>query len=242
LSLDKYLTKRFIGLILNETEIKINCYHGRYHSNLIEMRKKFPNAYFEFIRRSPDNSVLAPSRDLLIRAGIFDKKRERMPFEDFKFLYKREIFKNKLAVERILFLHKLSKSKTVFLICVEMDPDKCHRSILKEIIDSIKIINFSYPFDKLAQDGYTTIRRENKKGLKSSDFIEVHINNKFSHYCIVDYIEQKYLNDCSKDFLVRDTSPLAKNRNEAYDLIRKFNGDIDLNTTLFFIFYLKKLK
>lgn len=205
------------------------------------MRRRFLDAHFEFVRRSPDNSVLAPSRDLLIRAGIFDKNRERMPFEDFKFLYKREIFKNKLAIERILFLHKLSKSKTVFLVCVEKNHDKCHRSILKEIIDSIRIINFSYLYDKLSQDEYTTIRKENKKGLKSSDFVEIHINNKFSHYSRINYIEQKYLSECSEDFLVKDTFPLAKNRDKAYNLIRKFYGDIDSNTTLFFIFYLKKI-
>jgi len=226
----------------NTTGIRVDCYHSRYHSNLVEMRKISPDAHFEFIRRSPDNSVLAPSRGLLIRAGIFDKTRERMPFEDFRFLYKREIFGSKRAIKRIIFLHKLSKLKTVFLVCVESSPDKCHRSILKEIIDSIKIVNFSYPYDKFLEDEYTTIRKDSKKGLKSGDFVEVHINKKFSHYCIVDYIEQKYLNDCSEDFLVKDTSPLAKNRDEAYDLIRKFYGDIDLNMILFFIFYLKKIK
>jgi uncharacterized protein YeaO (DUF488 family) len=95
------------------------------------------NVHKEFVIRGLSyNHILAPSIELLREAGIFDKSKPLMPWDEFKEKYILEILYNKQAVRKIDELITLAKEKVVYLICVEKPPKNCHRYILLELINA----------------------------------------------------------------------------------------------------------
>jgi len=116
-----------------ENKIRIDCYLAV----LKRFKEKYPNAHFEVIT-STAHSVLAPSKHLLIEAGIFKKsdgsKNPKMPFEMYKELFIEEIERSPSALERLERLEEINKDKDIFLVCYEKDPSKCHRSIIARLI------------------------------------------------------------------------------------------------------------
>ena len=116
--------------------IKIDCYLAK----LKDFKSKYPNAHFEVIKNT-SKSILAPSKELLIDAGIFKKpngtKNPKMDFEEFKIRFMGEIYSNLNACSKLLDLKNLAKEKTVFLVCYCKDPGFCHRSIIKDMIERI---------------------------------------------------------------------------------------------------------
>lgn len=107
--------------------IRIECYLAI----LKRYKKTFPEAYFEVITRT-SKSVLSPSKELLYRAKYIEK----MDFGMYRALFLKEILNNPKALKRIEELREIAKEKLVFLICYEKDSSKCHRSIVKDIIEN----------------------------------------------------------------------------------------------------------
>ncbi len=116
--------------------IRIDCYLAK----LKEFKRKYPYAHFEVITNT-SKSALAPSKELLIDAGIFKKpngnKNPKMGFEEFKIRFMEEIYSNLNACSKLLDLKNLAEKKTVFLVCYCENPGFCHRSIIKEMIERI---------------------------------------------------------------------------------------------------------
>ena len=114
--------------------IRTDCYLAL----LSKFRLMYPNAHFEVIT-SRSSSDLRPSLDLLIRAGIMKyrngPKRSLMAFSKYSALFKKEIRDDPLSWKRLQELKELSKEKTVFLVCYEKDAAKCHRTLIKEMIE-----------------------------------------------------------------------------------------------------------
>lgn len=117
--------------------IRTDCYLAV----LKKFREKFPDAHFEVITRTA-KSILSPSKKLLIEAGIMKKsdgtKNPKMPFNEYSLKFFDEIENNPKAKERLRELLKISKEKDVFLVCYEKDSNKCHRSLVKRILDFYK--------------------------------------------------------------------------------------------------------
>ncbi len=116
--------------------IRIDCHLA----NLKEFKSKYPDAHFEVITNT-SKSILAPSRKLLIDAGIFTKpngtKNPKMDFKEYKFRFVEEIYSNLKACSKLLELKDLAEKKTVFLVCSCENPEFCHRSIINDMIERI---------------------------------------------------------------------------------------------------------
>lgn len=117
-------------------KIRLECYL-RVESNF---REKHPNAHFEVVTRT-SKSVLAPSVQLLIDAGIYKKKdgsrNPRMPFSQYKPLFIQEMMRNEKAIERMKELIEIAKTRDVFLICACKNPLECHRSLIAKIMNKL---------------------------------------------------------------------------------------------------------
>lgn len=100
-----------------------------YLAVLKKYRTKWFDAHFEVITRTA-KSCLSPSKELLSYA-----KENKISFEEYKKLFIREISGNPEARKRIDELREIAKDKVVFLVCYERDPEVCHRSIVKKIIE-----------------------------------------------------------------------------------------------------------
>ncbi len=116
--------------------IRLDCYLAK----LKEFKSKYPNAHFEVITNT-SKSILAPSKELLIDAGILKKsngnKNPKMDFKEYKFRFMEEIYSNLQACSRLLELKNLAEKKTVFLVCSCKNPEYCHRSIISDMIERI---------------------------------------------------------------------------------------------------------
>ena len=116
--------------------IRIDCYLAK----LKEFKGMYPNAHFEVITNT-SKSILAPSKELLIDAGIFKKpngtKNPKMDFKEYKFRFVGEIYSNLNACSKLLELKDLAEKKTVFLVCSCKNPEFCHRSIINDMIERI---------------------------------------------------------------------------------------------------------
>ena len=116
--------------------IRIDCYLAK----LKEFKSGYPNAHFEVITNA-SKSILAPSKKLLIEAGIYEKldgtKNPKMDFEDYRFRFMDEIYTNLKACSRLLELKNLAEVKTVFLVCSCKNHEFCHRSIINEMIERL---------------------------------------------------------------------------------------------------------
>lgn len=121
--------------------IRIDCYLWL----LKDCKRKNPNAHFEVIT-NPTKHPLSPSDNLLIEAGIFKRKdgkyNPKMPFKIYRKKFIKEMLSNPKAIKKIQELKKMHENgETIFLVCYEKDPKKCHRSIVKELIEKINISN-----------------------------------------------------------------------------------------------------
>lgn len=118
--------------------IRIDCYLAK----LKEFKSVYPNAHFEVITNA-SKSILAPSKELLIDAGFLEKpngtKNPKMNFNlfEYKFRFMEEIYSNLKACSKLLELKNLAEEKTVFLVCFCKNPEFCHRSIIKDMIEKI---------------------------------------------------------------------------------------------------------
>ena len=116
--------------------IRLDCYLEK----LEEFKSKYPNAHFEVITNTA-KSILAPSKELLIDAGIFknpnDTESPKMEFKEFIFRFMEEIYSNLKACSKLLELKNLSEKKTVFLVCSCKNLEFCHRLIIKYMIEKI---------------------------------------------------------------------------------------------------------
>lgn len=115
--------------------IRIDCYLSLAASYM----KFYKNAHFEFIVRQAvpntvyGNHLLSPSWNLLKRA-----KDTNMPFAEYSKFFIEEINQNYGAKKKLQELKQLAKTKTVFLVCFEKDPNVCHRSLVKQMIESME--------------------------------------------------------------------------------------------------------
>jgi uncharacterized protein YeaO (DUF488 family) len=118
-----------------EPGIRTDCYV----SVSKEYMKYYKNAHFEFIVRMEvqytqwGNHVLSPSWNLLKKV-----KDEHMEFEEYSRKFIDEINNSFAARKRLLELKTIAKTKTLFLICFEKDPQVCHRSLVKKMIESLE--------------------------------------------------------------------------------------------------------
>jgi len=100
-----------------------------YLAVLKKYKAKFFEAHFEVITRTA-KSCLSPSKCLLNYA-----KKNGISFKEYQKLFIKEISENPEAKKRINELREIAKDKVVFLVCFERDPEVCHRSIVKKIIE-----------------------------------------------------------------------------------------------------------
>jgi len=116
--------------------IRLDCYLAK----LKDFKSKYPNAHFEVITNT-SKSILAPSKELLIEAEIFKKpngtKNPKLDFKEYKFLFMEKIYSNLNACSKLLELKDLAEKKTVFLVCSCKNPEFCHRSLIKDMIEKI---------------------------------------------------------------------------------------------------------
>lgn len=105
--------------------IRTDCYLAV----LKRFREQYPDAHFEVITRIA-HSVLSPSWELLEIA-----KKEKWDFKYYKDNLLKEFEENPAVWKRIKELQKIVKTKDIFLICYEKNSSKCHRSIIKTIIE-----------------------------------------------------------------------------------------------------------
>ena len=102
-----------------------------YLAVLQKYKAKFFEAHFEVITRTA-GSVLSPSWELLTALKL-----NRISFEWYKKRFLEEISENPEAKKRINELREIAKDKVVFLVCFEKDPNVCHRSIVKKVIERV---------------------------------------------------------------------------------------------------------
>lgn len=99
-----------------------------YLAILKKYREKYIDAHFEIITRTA-KSCLSPSKELLEYA-----KKSNMSFDRYKELFLEELKRNSFVPEKLKSLKKISEERLIFLVCYEKDADKCHRSIVREIL------------------------------------------------------------------------------------------------------------
>lgn len=107
-------------------QIRVDCYL----SVLKKYKVMYPEAHFEVITRTA-HSILSPSWQLLKTAKL-----GKWDFQTYRTYFLEEIERNEKALKLICDLRKLSKEKVVFLVCFEKNPNLCHRSIIKELIET----------------------------------------------------------------------------------------------------------
>ena len=105
--------------------IRIDCYLAV----LKKFKEQYPNAHFEIITRTA-HSILSPSWELLKKS-----KEEEWNFEYYSNELLKEFKRIPAVWKKIEELQKIAKTKDIFLVCYEKDASKCHRSIIKTIME-----------------------------------------------------------------------------------------------------------
>ena len=100
-----------------------------YLAVLKKFRDAFFDAHFEIITRTA-KSCLSPSQALLDYA-----KDNNISFDAYKELFLEELRKNGYVPEKLKTLKKIGEERMIFLVCYEKDASKCHRSIVKDILE-----------------------------------------------------------------------------------------------------------
>lgn len=105
--------------------VRLECHLAKYRI----FKQIYHQAHFEFITRTV-KSHLSPTWDLLHRL-----KNGEIDFETYKRLFIKELLENPEAIKRIRELREIANDKTVFLVCYERDWRRCHRSIIRDIME-----------------------------------------------------------------------------------------------------------
>jgi uncharacterized protein YeaO (DUF488 family) len=127
--------------------VNVDCYFAK----LTKFNREFDNVHFEFIVRylprwlSLENlkeenatntfrvcQALSPGPQLLQAA-----KTGGVNFRQYSEQLEHQLFHDSIAVKRMHELHEIAKSKVVFLICYESNPEQCHRSLVQKWINNI---------------------------------------------------------------------------------------------------------
>lgn len=114
--------------------VKTHIYLAKYRQ-LKKNNKLNPDSEYHIITRAYYRSVLSPSSKLL------KSFKKGMSWEEYTEKFIKEITNNPVAMQKIEKLRKLATKKTIHLICYERDPAKCHRSIVKKMIDGYQTKN-----------------------------------------------------------------------------------------------------
>jgi uncharacterized protein YeaO (DUF488 family) len=137
-----------------------------YFANVKNLPKE---AYKEYVMRARFNSVLAPSAKLLVEAGIFKKfdgrKNPKMPFDEFRIKYEKEVLANPQAVKRMRYLKELAERVDVYLICMEKSALFCHRSVLKMLIECLDTVLPLNTFNNVAKSQFHEIQNPGQDDL-----------------------------------------------------------------------------
>lgn len=108
--------------------IRTDCY--------LAVMKKFkeqnPNAHFEVITRKV-NHILSPSWQFLQKY-----KEEGLSWKQYTEIFLHEMSAQGIEV-KLRELKSLAEEKDVFLVCYEKDASKCHRSIVKQLIEGLDL-------------------------------------------------------------------------------------------------------
>lgn len=107
--------------------IRVDCYLAV----LKKYREQYPNAHFEVITRTA-GSILSPDWSLLTYC-----KDNNIPFERYRVLLIDQLKRRQGVKEKLEELKEIAKTKDLFLVCYEKDASKCHRSIIKEMMEEL---------------------------------------------------------------------------------------------------------
>lgn len=88
----------------------------------------FFEAHFEVITRM-EESLLSPSWELLHYA-----KENKISFEEYKERFLKELKERPFVLEKLRTLKRIGEDLLIFLVCLEKDASKCHRSIVRDIL------------------------------------------------------------------------------------------------------------
>ena len=109
--------------------IRTDCYLAK----LKVFKHIHPKAHFEVITRSI-NHILSPSWELLKKAKLED-----WPFQEYKIKLLEELSLNPKVIPKLQELKEISEQKELFLVCYEKNPEVCHRTIIKELIENLEV-------------------------------------------------------------------------------------------------------
>lgn len=85
-----------------------------------------------FVMRDRGNNELAPSKELLEAW-----KSGEITWKGYVDVFIEELLRSKESKKRLKSLAKEAESKDIRLICYEKNESRCHRTILKKIIDEL---------------------------------------------------------------------------------------------------------
>ena len=89
------------------------------------------DAVFVRIVRMPDQSPLSPSEDLLE-----DYKLHGLSWAEYVKRFKAEMIMSAGAHDAAQVIRDLARTKDVYLVCYEKTDARCHRRIVKEMIEA----------------------------------------------------------------------------------------------------------
>ncbi len=109
--------------------VRLDCYVAL----LPKFKERFPMAHFEVITRQGASSPLSPSWSLLeaIKSGA-------LAWEEYGVRLVAEIHANQEARARLKRLRGIASERVTFLVCFEKDPARCHRSIVKKLVNETR--------------------------------------------------------------------------------------------------------
>lgn len=118
---------------MEKMDVRLDCYLAV----LEKFKHEYPDAIFEIITRKVippyhlTPSVLSPTWELLDQA-----KHEQWPIEKYFAALRQQFFYDFDAHAELKRLRDIARSgKTLFLVCYEKDPNKCHRTLIKKLIE-----------------------------------------------------------------------------------------------------------
>lgn len=107
--------------------LSLNLRTDCYLAIMKKMKDQYPDGIFEVITRTK-NHILSPSKKLLSQA-----KNEFWTFEKYSEHFIEEM-KSTDAKAELKRLREIAKTKVLFLVCYEKNPEECHRSLVKKLI------------------------------------------------------------------------------------------------------------
>ncbi len=108
--------------------IRTDCYLAI----LKRMQEKNPEAIFLVVTRARQNSILAPSWNLLN-----DAKAGKIDWREYSRRFHKEIEQCPEALEFLQIIRYIAEKQDVFLVCYEKNAARCHRSLLAKMIQEV---------------------------------------------------------------------------------------------------------